>query len=282
MSQTAAAVLEQQIRADVARALDEDLGAIDLTAQLLPAWLRAEAMIVAREPAVLCGTAWATQAFQSLDPEIELDWHFRDGDRLPAGARLVGIRGKARAIVGAERTALNFLQTLSATATLTGRYVEALRGTRCRLLDTRKTLPGLRSAQKYAVRVGGGNNHRMGLYDAVLIKENHIRAAGSIAKAVAAARAIAGTRMVEIEVESLAEFETALAAGPDRIMLDELPRADLERCVAINRGRVELEISGGVTLEQLRELAATGVDYISVGALTKNIQAIDLSLQLLK
>jgi len=282
VSQTAAAVLEQQIRADVARALDEDLGAIDLTAQLLPAWLRAEAMIVAREPAVLCGTAWATQAFQSLDPEIELDWHFRDGDRLPAGARLVGIRGKARAIVGAERTALNFLQTLSATATLTGRYVEALRGTRCRLLDTRKTLPGLRSAQKYAVRVGGGNNHRMGLYDAVLIKENHIRAAGSIAKAVAAARAIAGTRMVEIEVESLAEFETALAAGPDRIMLDELPRADLERCVAINRGRVELEISGGVTLEQLRELAATGVDYISVGALTKNIQAIDLSLQLLK
>lgn len=280
MSQTAAAVLEQQIRADVARALDEDLGAIDLSAQLLPAWRRAEAVILCRDPAVLCGAAWATQAFLSLDPEIELDWQHRDGDEVPADTRLVRIRGKARAILSAERTALNFLQTLSATATLTRRYVAALAGTRTRVLDTRKTVPGLRLAQKYAVRIGGGNNHRLGLYDAVLIKENHILAAGSIAQAIAAARAIAGPRMVEIEVESLAEFETALAAGPDRIMLDELPRPDLERAVAINRGRVELEISGGVTLEQIRELAAIGVDYISVGALTKNIQAVDLSLRL--
>lgn len=280
MSEALAAVPEAQIRADVARALDEDLGALDLTAQLLPAWARADALIQCRDPALLCGVAWAAQAFRALDPEIELDWQYRDGDQVPADTRLVRIRGKARAIVSAERTALNFLQTLSATATLTRRYVDALAGTRCRVLDTRKTLPGLRLAQKYAVRVGGGSNHRLGLYDAVLIKENHIRAAGSIAQAIAAARAIAGPRMVEIEVESLAEFETALAAGPDRIMLDELPRPDLERAVAINRGRVELEISGGVTLEQIRELAGVGVDYISVGALTKNIQAIDLSLRL--
>ncbi|MGD9583047.1 MAG: carboxylating nicotinate-nucleotide diphosphorylase [Lysobacterales bacterium] len=280
MSEALAAVPEAQIRADVARALDEDLGALDLTAQLLPAWARADALILCRDPALLCGVAWAAQAFRALDPEIELDWQYRDGDQVPADTRLVRIRGKARAIVSAERTALNFLQTLSATATLTRRYVDALAGTRCRVLDTRKTLPGLRLAQKYAVRVGGGSNHRLGLYDAVLIKENHIRAAGSIAQAIAAARAIAGPRMVEIEVESLAEFEIALAAGPDRIMLDELPRPDLERAVAINRGRVELEISGGVTLEQIRELAGVGVDYISVGALTKNIQAIDLSLRL--
>lgn len=279
MNEAVAAVPEAHIRADVARALDEDLGAIDLTAQLLPAWQQAEAVIVCREPAVLCGAAWATRAFLSLDPAMALDWQQADGDHVAAGATLLRLRGRARAIFSAERTALNFLQTLSATATLTRRYVEAIAGSKTRVLDTRKTLPGLRLAQKYAVRVGGGCNHRLGLYDAVLIKENHILAAGSITKAITAARAIAGTRMVEIEVESLAEFEQAIKARPDRIMLDELPPAELDRAVAINQGRVELEISGGVTLAQIRALADLGVDYISVGALTKNIQAIDLSLR---
>ena len=282
MSEAPAAALSLLIRADVARALEEDLGAIDLSAELIPPWRRAEALIICREPAVLCGCAWASLAFSSLDPEIELDWQHQDGELITKDTTLARIRGKARAILSAERSALNFLQTLSATATLTRRYVEALNGSKTRVLDTRKTLPGLRRAQKYAVRVGGGSNHRLGLYDAVLIKENHIRAAGSIAQAINAARAIAGGRMVEIEVESLAEFDLALAARPDRIMLDELPHAELLRALARPREGVELEISGGVTLERIGELAALGVDYISVGALTKNIHAIDLSLQLLR
>ena len=269
------------VRADVARALEEDLGAIDLTAQLLPAWRDGQARIVTREDAVLCGRDWADAAFRALDPESTIDWHAADGDAVHAGQTLCQISAKVRAIVSAERTALNFLQTLSGTATVARRYADAVKGTRTRILDTRKTLPGLRVAQKYAVRCGGATNHRAGLFDAVLIKENHIRAAGSIAAAIAAAREIAGGRMVEIEVESLVEFKLALAAQPDRIMLDELNVDDMRTAVALNAGRVELEISGGVAFERLSALAAIGVDYISVGALTKHVRAIDLSLRML-
>lgn len=269
------------VRADVARALEEDLGAIDLTAQLLPAWSDGRARIITREDAVLCGRDWAETAFRTLDPQARIQWHAHDGQSLQAGQTLCEIDAKVRAIVSAERCALNFLQTLSGTATITRRYADAVKGTRTRILDTRKTLPGLRVAQKYAVHCGGAVNHRAGLFDAVLIKENHIRAAGSIAAAIAAARAVAHGRLVEIEVENLAEFEIALAAAPDRIMLDELGYDDMRRAVAINGGRVELEISGNVTFERLAELAAIGVDYISVGALTKHVRATDLSLRML-
>lgn len=268
------------VRADVARALEEDLGAIDLTAQLLPAWTDGRARILTREDAVLCGRDWAETAFLALDADARFDWQANDGEAISAGQVFCEIHAKVRAIVGAERTALNFLQTLCGTATVARRYAEAVRGTRTRILDTRKTLPGLRLAQKYAVHCGGATNHRAGLYDAVLIKENHIRAAGSIDAAIVAARGIAHGRMVEIEVENLAEFETALAARPDRIMLDELNEEDMRRAVALNAGRVELEISGGVEFDRLQRLAAIGVDYISVGALTKHVRAVDLSLRM--
>jgi len=275
------AVSATLVRADVARALEEDLGAIDLTAQLLPAWHDGRAHIITREDAVLCGSDWAAAAFHALDSQSTIRWHAADGDAIRAGQTLCEISGKVRAIVSAERTALNFLQTLCGTATVARRYADAVKGTRTRILDTRKTLPGLRVAQKYAVHCGGASNHRAGLFDAVLIKENHIRAAGSIAAAVAAARDIARGRMVEIEVENLAEFELALAAQPDRIMLDELSADDMHTAVVLNAGRVQLEISGGVAFERLSELAAIGVDYISVGALTKHVRAIDLSLRML-
>jgi len=269
------------VQGDVARALEEDLGAIDLTAQLLPAWAEASAQIIVREAAVLCGSDWAAAAFHSLDPELQMHWHYRDGDRLVANCCVLDLCGKVRAIVSAERTALNFLQTLSATATVARRYADAVVGTGTRVLDTRKTLPGLRAAQKYAVRCGGASNHRLGLYDAVLIKENHIRAAGSISAAISAARTIAGQRLVEIEVETLAEFAQALAAAPDRILLDDWSLVDMRQAVADNAGRVALEISGGVDLDRLQALAALGVDYLSVGALTKHLRAIDFSLRLL-
>jgi nicotinate-nucleotide pyrophosphorylase (carboxylating) len=269
-----------RVRVDVMRALEEDLGAVDLTAQLLPAWGDGSARIITREDAILCGTDWAEAAFRALDTEARIEWSSSDGDSVQAGQTLCLIKARVRAIVSAERTALNFLQTLSGTATTARKYADAVKGTRTRILDTRKTLPGLRAAQKYAVCCGGAVNHRAGLYDAVLIKENHIRAAGSIAAAIAAARAVAGSRMVEIEVENLTEFETALAAKPDRIMLDELSVGDMRRAVALNAGQAELEISGGVSIERLPELAAIGVDYISVGALTKHVRAIDLSLRM--
>ncbi|PJA42787.1 MAG: nicotinate-nucleotide diphosphorylase (carboxylating) [Lysobacterales bacterium CG_4_9_14_3_um_filter_62_6] len=269
------------VQGDVARALEEDLGAIDLTAQLLPAWAEASAQIIVREAAVLCGSDWAAAAFHSLDPELQMHWHYRDGDRLVANCCVLDLCGKVRAIVSAERTALNFLQTLSATATVARRYADAVVGTGTRVLDTRKTLPGLRAAQKYAVRCGGASNHRLGLYDAVLIKENHIRAAGSISAAISAARTIAGQRLVEIEVETLAEFAQALAAAPDRMLLDDWSLVDMRQAVADNAGRVALEISGGVDLDRLQALAALGVDYLSVGALTKHLRAIDFSLRLL-
>ena len=271
-----------QVDADVRRALAEDLGDGDLTARLLPAGQRAEAEIITREDMVLCGRDWAEACFRALDPGVQIEWRHADGDRVAANTRLCRIEGAGRGIVSAERCALNFLQTLSGTATTTRRYADALAHSGTRVLDTRKTLPGLRLAQKYAVRCGGGTNHRIGLFDAILIKENHIATAGSIAAAVANARAIAGPRMVEIEVENLREFEEALAARPDRIMLDELSDADVREAVRRNAGQVELELSGGVSFERLAEIAALGVDYVSVGALTKHLRAIDLSLRVLR
>ncbi len=270
------------VEADVRRALAEDIGDGDVTARLLPPEQRCEAAIVTREDMVLCGRDWAEACFRALDPGVTIEWLHADGARVVADTRLCRIEGAGRGIVSAERSALNFLQTLSGTATTTRRYADALTHTRTRVLDTRKTLPGLRVAQKYAVRCGGGMNHRIGLFDAVLIKENHIAAAGSIAAAIANARAVAGSRMVEIEVESLREFDAALAARPDRIMLDELNDADVEEAVRRNGGRVELEVSGGVSFERLGEIAALGVDFVSVGSLTKHLRAIDLSLRVLR
>ena len=265
---------------DVQRALAEDVGSGDVTAQLLPAQARASARIVTRQAMVLCGRVWVDACFQALDPQSRIEWQAADGEALAAGALLCCIEGSARALVSAERTALNFLQTLSATATTTAAYVEAVRGTRARILDTRKTLPGLRLAQKYAVRAGGGHNHRIGLFDAVLIKENHIAAAGSIGAAIARARMLHPGLLVETEVETFAELREALAAAPDRIMLDEFELHELAQAVAEAAGRVPLEVSGSVSLERVRAIAETGVDYISIGALTKHLRAIDLSMRL--
>jgi nicotinate-nucleotide pyrophosphorylase (carboxylating) len=253
-----------------------------VTAALVPADQRVRAEVVTREDAVLCGTAWFDAVFRQLDPALRVAWSAKDGDRVAAGQLLCTIEGAARPLLTGERTALNFLQTLSATATVARRYVDAVAGTSCTILDTRKTLPGLRAAQKYAVRCGGAQNHRMGLYDQVLIKENHIAAAGSITAAVAAARATAPGVSVEVEVETLAEFDEALAARPDIVMLDEFSLADLRVAVERNRAQgspVKLEASGSVSLETIRDVAATGVDYISVGALTKHVRAVDLSMR---
>jgi nicotinate-nucleotide pyrophosphorylase (carboxylating) len=269
----------ESIARDVQRALDEDIGSGDVTADLLPADARARARVIAREAAVLCGSAWFDECFRQLDPDVRIEWLAADGDRTGAGAPLCRIEGHARALVSAERSALNFLQTLSATATATAAYVDAARGTRTAILDTRKTLPGLRFAQKYAVRCGGGVNHRIGLFDAVLIKENHIAATGSIHAAVARARELHPGVLVETEVENFAELREALAAGVDRIMLDEFELYELSQAVAEVGGRVPLEVSGSVSLERVRAIAETGVDYISVGALTKHIRALDLSMR---
>jgi nicotinate-nucleotide pyrophosphorylase (carboxylating) len=267
----------------VKAALAEDMGAGDVTAALVPQDQEVRGSVVTREEAVICGTAWVNETFRSLDPAIQVVWHVQDCDTVKARALLFDIEGPARGILSGERTALNFLQTLSGTATAARRYVEALAGTHCTLLDTRKTLPGLRTAQKYAVRCGGAHNHRMGLFDMFLIKENHIAAAGSLAAAVGAARARSAGLKVEVEVESLAELEQALAAEPDIIMLDDFSDAELITAVARNREHarpVKLEASGGVSLENVRRIAQTGVDYISIGALTKHVHAIDLSLRL--
>jgi nicotinate-nucleotide pyrophosphorylase (carboxylating) len=270
------------ISRQVATALAEDLGAGDVTAALVPDTQQVRAQILAREPAVLCGTDWVEATFRQLDPSVRLEWLVHDGDRLVANLPVLRLQGPARAILTGERTALNFLQTLSATATAASAYVEAVAGTGCKILDTRKTLPGLRLAQKYAARCGGAQNHRLGLYDMVLIKENHIIAAGSIATAIATARSTSPGIPVEVEVESLEEFDQALAAGPDIIMLDELSRADMREAVARNKtagGKVKLEASGSVTLETVREIALTGVDFISIGGITKHVKAVDLSMR---
>jgi nicotinate-nucleotide pyrophosphorylase (carboxylating) len=267
------------ILADVRRALAEDLGPGDATADLLPAEATAQAYVITREAAVLCGQGWFEACFRELDAEVAITWHAADGDHIVPGQTFVEMRGNARALVSAERCALNFVQTLSATATVTAAHAAAVAGTRTRILDTRKTLPGLRIAQKYAVRCGGGSNHRIGLFDAMLIKENHIAAAGSLTAAVRAARAYHPQLLLEVEVENFDELGEALVAGVDRVMLDEFSDADLDRAVAQVAGRAEIEVSGGVDLSRLTTIAASGVDFISVGALTKHVRAIDLSMR---
>jgi nicotinate-nucleotide pyrophosphorylase (carboxylating) len=277
------AELPQDLAQQVETALREDVGAGDVTARLVPATQRAHGRVVTRESAVLCGQAWVNETFRQLDPAIRLNWLAQDGDGVSAGQKLFEIEGPARPILTGERTALNFLQLLSAVATEARRYADAVAGTGATILDTRKTLPGLRTAEKYAVVCGGASNHRIGLFDMVLIKENHVAAAGSIGAAIAAARRTAPGVKVEIEVESLQELDEALAAEPDIVMLDDFTHADMRAAVARVRergSRVKLEASGSVTLSTVRDIANTGVDYISVGALTKNIRAIDLSMRL--
>ena len=267
------------VSADVRRALAEDFGAGDVTADLLPADAQAQARVIARETAVVCGRPWFDACFRELDAHTVIDWGVAEGGRIEADGIVCELRGNARALVGAERCALNFLQTLSGTATLAAQYADAVRGTQATILDTRKTVPGLRLAQKYAVRCGGASNHRIGLFDAILIKENHIAAAGSLTAAVNAARARHPDLLLEVEVENFDELDAALAAGVDRIMLDEFPLDDIRRAVAHVAGRVQLEVSGSVSLERVHALAETGVDYISVGALTKHVRAIDFSMR---
>ncbi|WP_460822614.1 carboxylating nicotinate-nucleotide diphosphorylase [Lysobacter olei] len=267
------------VEADVAAALAEDLGAGDATAALLPD-VADSAYLLCKEDAVVCGRPWFDACHRALDPDVHIDWRVSEGDRVRKGTVLATLQGRARALVSAERASLNFLQTLSGTATVTARYVDAVSGTRARILDTRKTIPGLRQAQKYAVRVGGGINHRMGLYDAVMLKENHIRAAGSLSGAVHAARAMHPALPLIVEVETLAQLEEALAVGCDRILVDDFDAATRREAVRITAGRIPLEVSGGVDLEGLRMIAEDGVDCISIGALTKHVRAIDLSLKL--
>lgn len=262
----------------VKAALDEDLGSGDITAQLIPEDTNAIAKIVAKEKGILCGIPWANTVFKLLNTEISLEWQLNEGNEFSAGQTLLKLSGQARGIMTGERTALNFLQTLSATATQTQRLVSSVSHTNVAILDTRKTLPGLRMAQKYAVRVGGGTNHRLGLFDAFLIKENHIAACGGISAAIASARTLYPDKPVEIEVRDLNELDEALVAQADIVMLDNFSVEDLARAVRINAGKAKLEASGGINAQTLVSIAETGVDYISVGALTKNCQAIDLSL----
>jgi nicotinate-nucleotide pyrophosphorylase (carboxylating) len=267
----------------VARALAEDVGAGDLTAALVPAARIGRATLITREPAVVCGQAWVDEVFRQLDPSVRITWNVSEGASVPAGQLICRLEGPARSLLTGERTALNFLQTLSGTATVARQYAAVLDGLPCRVLDTRKTVPGLRQAQKYAVRCGGGRNHRMGLYDGILVKENHIMAAGSIAAAVAGARARGASVPVEVEVETLDELRQVLEAGADMALLDEFSLDDLRAAVAMNRshprGPIKLEASGNVSLETLRTIAETGVDFISVGSLTKHVRAIDLSMR---
>ena len=277
--------IAQLASADVARALAEDLGTGDLTAGLIDPARSVRARVLAREGAVLCGAPWAEAALRALDPNVRLTWHVQEGQRCTADQVVLEVEGSARALLSAERTALNFLQLLSAVATKTATYVQAVAGTRAHIVDTRKTLPGLRMAQKYAVRIGGGTNHRIGLFDAVLIKENHIAAAGGVAAVLRATQAVAPqARFVEIEVETLAQLGEALDAGAKMVLLDNMPLAMLKEAVRLNAahagGGAVLEISGGVTLDGLRALAETGVDRISIGGLTKDVKATDFSMRL--
>ena len=272
----------KEITDSVARALAEDIGSGDITAGLIPEQTTAQAAVVCREAAVLCGRLWFDEVFRQLDARVQIVWHAQDGDRIHPDQTLCELRGLARALLTGERTALNFLQTLSGTATQTRAYVDAVRGTRATILDTRKTIPGLRTAQKYAVTCGGGQNHRMGLYDAVLIKENHIAAAGSVPAALAQARAaVASEVLAEIEVETMDQLRAALSAGATRILLDNFDLEQLNHAVREAAGRAKLEASGGITLDNICAIAQTGVDFISVGSLTKHIHAIDLSMRFL-
>lgn len=272
--------LRIEILRSVAQALAEDVGTGDLTAQLISDNSSARGRVITRQDAVLCGTAWFDAVFQMLDPESSVIWHAKDGDQITAGQNLCDIFASARALLTAERTALNFLQMLSGTATTTAQYVAAVAGTKASIVDTRKTLPGLRMAQKFAVKTAGGVNHRIGLYDGILIKENHIIAAGGVAQAMQRALALAPSNVfIEVEVENLAQLEEALQSGAKLILLDNLSIDEMREAVKITAGRAQLEASGGVSLARVREIAETGVDRISIGALTKDLRAVDLSLR---
>ena len=286
-------MLQQDISRAVRAALLEDLGdaltaldqpdaSADITAQLIPVDRISTARVITREAGVFCGQPWVDEVFAQLGGEVKVEWKVQDGERLSPNQELFRLHGPARVLLTGERNALNFVQTLSGVATLTARYVAELAGTECRLLDTRKTLPGLRTAQKYAVTCGGGKNHRIGLYDAYLIKENHILACGGIAPAIAQARHLNPGKPVEVEVESLAELEQALAARADIVMLDNFDVPMMQEAVRLNQGRAKLEVSGNVTLDTLASYAATGVDFISVGALTKHVRALDLSMRFME
>ena len=265
----------------VKQALAEDIGTCDLTAELVEETTKATAKVIAKEPAVLCGKVWAEETIFQVDPEIRTEWQFEDGEQVASGEILVTLDGKARSILTAERTMLNFMQFLSAVATKTRNLVEKIKHTNSQLLDTRKTIPGLRLAQKYAVKIGGGQNHRIGLFDAFLIKENHIKAAGGISKAIEKAKKVNNSARIEIEVETVDELKEALECEPDWILLDNFSISDMMRAVEIARQKVKLEASGGIgDINSLLEIAKTGVDFISMGDLTKNIQAIDMSLLL--
>lgn len=272
--------LPGDVNKTVKRALDEDLGTGDVTADLLPLTSTTTAHVISRESAVLCGTAWFETTFRQLDASIEIAWQVSDGDVISENMQICTLKGLSRAILSGERTALNFLQTLSATATQARRFAERVKGLPVQVMDTRKTLPGLRSAQKYAVLCGGCANHRMGLYDAILIKENHVLACGSIIEAIAQARQTHPDMPVEIEAEDLNEVAAALTAGADRVLLDNFNLESLRKAVVLNNGRAKLEASGGITLEYIRSVAQTGVDYISVGSITKDIKAIDMSMRI--
>ena len=272
--------LAAAIAANVAAALAEDVGSGDWTAQLIAADARADATIVCRERAVLCGGPWFEACMKRLAPECSVAWRAHEGAVVDAGSVLCAVHGQARALLTAERSALNFLQMLSAVATVTRRYVDEIAGTSAKIFDTRKTLPGLRYAQKYAVRIGGGSNHRLGLYDAMLIKENHIAAAGSVEAALQTASRLAPAGVwIEIEVENLAQLQSALACGATMILLDNMPLDQMREAVRIANGRAQLEASGGITLQNVRAVAETGVDRISIGSLTKDIKAVDLSMR---
>ncbi|ENO3978551.1 carboxylating nicotinate-nucleotide diphosphorylase [Aeromonas veronii] len=286
-------MFQQDVSRAVRAALLEDLGdalttldqpdaSADITAQLIPADRMASARVITREAGVFCGQPWVDEVFVQLGGEVKVEWKVQDGEVLSPNQELFRLHGPARLLLTGERNALNFVQTLSGVATLTARYVAELEGTDCRLLDTRKTIPGLRTAQKYAVTCGGGKNHRIGLYDAYLIKENHILACGGIAEAINEARHLNPGKPVEVEVETLAELEQALVAKADIVMLDNFDVTMMREAVAINQGRAKLEVSGNVTLDTLAEFAATGVDFISVGALTKHVRALDLSMRFIQ
>ena len=265
---------------EIERFLAEDVGSGDLTAAIVPVAAIASATVVTREPMVLCGREWFSAVFERLDASVAIAWRVEEGAEAEPDTELCHLRGPARALLTGERTALNLLQTLSGTATVARAYAKAVAGTGAKVLDTRKTLPGLRLAQKYAVRCGGCHNHRLGLYDGILIKENHILAAGSIANAVSAAKASGAGVPVEVEAETLDELQEALTAGAERVLLDDFPLDLMRKAVALTQGRAKLEVSGNVTLDSLRQIAETGVDYISVGALTKHVRAIDLSMRI--
>ncbi len=272
-------ISQHYIQQQIQLALIEDIGSGDVTAELIPVDQEVTAQVICREQAILCGIPWFNEVFHQLDSTITLNWTMNESDKLEPNQLICTLQGSARTILSGERTALNFLQTLSGTATTAHQYVEAIKDTTCRILDTRKTIPNLRLAQKYAARCGGAVNHRIGLYDAILIKENHIAAAGSIHSAVMQAKKLSPDLLLEVEVETIEQLQEALTAGAERVLLDNMDTTMLKQAVAINQGQLELEASGGITLENIREIAETGVNYISVGSITKHLLAVDLSMR---